>query len=282
MSDVLPLTCSRKGTCCHGNQVWLNAWELACLAAAKELTPAEFQTAYCNHSGLRLRFDGATDARGKAACKLHHTTEGCTAHHARPLACRLFPLGRQIQTDTVSYFYETDEFPCLNGCSEVLQLPQLSVASYLAQQQTKEFEAAQTHYVEVMQNTADIALMLLLDTGMAETEKRATIGEWEKRSQQSVEQLVQTLDQSWLDLLRCPKIPASIGNPHVFIETHEALLQESIQARIDGLARHTDTQVLAEEVFTASLLLAACVGASHRSLGKWWIEIAHQQSTNGE
>ena len=30
-NDLLPLTCSRKGTCCHGNQVLLNRWELFCL-----------------------------------------------------------------------------------------------------------------------------------------------------------------------------------------------------------------------------------------------------------
>ena len=43
IQDSLPLTCSRGGTCCHGNTVLLNPWELARLAQEKKITPREFR-----------------------------------------------------------------------------------------------------------------------------------------------------------------------------------------------------------------------------------------------
>ncbi len=38
LTDELPLTCTRSGTCCHGKTVRLNPWELAHLAEAKGLS----------------------------------------------------------------------------------------------------------------------------------------------------------------------------------------------------------------------------------------------------
>ena len=59
LTDNLPLTCSRSGTCCHGKTVKLNPWELACLAEAKGQTPRAFRDRYCDFGGIQLRFDGA-------------------------------------------------------------------------------------------------------------------------------------------------------------------------------------------------------------------------------
>jgi len=65
LQDKLPLTCTRAGTCCHGNQVFLNPWELARLAKEKHITPKEFHDRYCNFGGILLRFNGKKDKGGK-------------------------------------------------------------------------------------------------------------------------------------------------------------------------------------------------------------------------
>ena len=97
LSDQLPLTCSRSGTCCHGKMVWLNPWELACLSEAKGLNPREFRDTFCEFGGIRLRFDGAMGWKNQKACSQYSEGVGCSVHMGRPLVCRLFPLGRQRQ-----------------------------------------------------------------------------------------------------------------------------------------------------------------------------------------
>ena len=68
LQTELPLTCSRIGTCCHGNQVLLNPWELFYIAKEKQLTPRAFRDLYCELGGIRLKFDGKSDSRGKKSC----------------------------------------------------------------------------------------------------------------------------------------------------------------------------------------------------------------------
>ena len=92
LTDNLPLTCSRSGTCCHGKTVRLNPWELACLAEAKGLTPRAFRDRYCDFGGIHLRFDGAPGWRQQPACSQYVPDFGCSVHLGRPLACRLYPL----------------------------------------------------------------------------------------------------------------------------------------------------------------------------------------------
>ena len=70
---VLPLTCTREGTCCHGHVIWVNPWEVATLAGGMGLPVREFRQRYLDANGTRLAFDGPPDRRGKSACRL-----GCT------------------------------------------------------------------------------------------------------------------------------------------------------------------------------------------------------------
>jgi len=122
-TDKLPLTCSRSGTCCHGKMVRLNPWELARLAQAKKMTPREFRDRYCDYGGVVLRFDGEPGWKEQQACSQYVAGFGCSVHLGRPLACRLYPLGRQRQGEELYYMYQGSEFPCLEGCPEVVDLP---------------------------------------------------------------------------------------------------------------------------------------------------------------
>ena len=218
LQDKLPLTCSRKGTCCHGNLVYINPWELVSLAKEKNITPREFKELYCDFGGIRLRFNGKEDARNKPACSQYIENFGCSVHVGRPLACRLFPIGRQIQNEKANYLFQGTEFPCLNGCSEVTELPYLSVDEYLKGQETDNFEKAQDVYLDLMQNLADIAFTLLLDTSLASSGDKETLREWRKMGAELPENLAERINPEWLDYLLLPEINDDLNS---FVDNFE-------------------------------------------------------------
>lgn len=273
-SDVLPLTCSRSGNCCHGNKVLLNPWELACLANEKKLSTREFRDLYTAWSGIRLWFNGNVGYNGKQACNLYATGTGCSVHVARPLACRLFPLGRQIRNGETIYMHQGEVFPCLEGCNEVLDLPYISVADYLVEQQTKSWEVAQNAYLEVVQLLADIAFELLLDSGLAESDDKETLRQWRLMANESPEQLADRIGPEWLDYLTIPDLSSNIQQPQLFCEQHAAILQEQLQATFGNAQTVEELQKATVTVMALALFLSVAVGANPRLLASHWIEIA--------
>jgi Fe-S-cluster containining protein len=278
--DILPLTCSRKGTCCHGNQVFINAWELHCLAAEKGISPNEFKTQFCDLNGIRLKFAGEADNRGKHACNLYVSDVGCSVHTGRPLACRLFPLGRQIQNEKIQYVYQGNSFPCLDGCPEVNGLPKLSVETYLSEQKTSTFEQAQDAYLEVMQNLADIAFMLLLDTGLAASGDRKTIQAWREMGNESIEKLFAVSGQDWCDLLIIPPIAFSNDDPVTFVHVHEQLLNEKIQQAINEAQTFETVGKLCIMTMSLALILGKSIGADVTALLEMWVQLAEEHGAN--
>ena len=147
----------------------LNPWELARLAEAKAMSARAFRDAYCEFGGIRLRFDGVSGWKGLPACSQYDLENGCSVYGGRPLACRLYPLGRQKKAGALHYMHQGAEFPCLTGCPEVLDLPHMTVAEYVKGQGAEAFESAEDEYLGLVQNLADGAFSLLLDTGLAES-----------------------------------------------------------------------------------------------------------------
>jgi len=170
LADRLPLTCTRAGTCCHGKEIWINPWELACLAVARGCTPREFRDRYTADGGVRLRVDGPAGWRGLPRCSQYEPAAGCAAHAGRPLACRLYPLGRTRQKGEVAYFHEGERFPCLDGCPAVVDRPSLTVAEYLAGQEIEAGVAAQDAYLELTQDLAEGALVVEIQQGTSAAE----------------------------------------------------------------------------------------------------------------
>lgn len=281
LTDQLPLTCSRKGICCHGNQVFLNPWELASLAHQLQVDTVEFRKRYCDFFGFRLRFEGTENSLGKKACLLYQSEMGCTVHEGRPLACRLFPLGRQIQQENITYIFEGNDFPCNNGCSEVNFLPKLSVESYLKEQKTAHFETAQDAYLEVAQSIADIAFMLLLETGLAESNDTETLQEWLKLGNASPQKLAGKIGVEWLDLLTIPEIIFEKNNPTTFIEKHLELLQHEAQIHIDNMHDLQHFRTGAIQFMAMALLVAKSVGANPEELAELWIATAREYGAKG-
>ena len=272
--DILPLTCSRTGTCCHGKSVNLNPWELHCLASKKGISTKDFRDLYCEFGGTRLKFNGKAGWKNLSACSQYKEGTGCTVHLGRPLACRLYPLGRQKQAEQTHYIYEGTEFPCLEGCPEVVQLPQLSVGDYIKGQGAGNFELAQDEYLEVMQNLADVAFVLLLDTGLAESGDTSTLQRWKQLGQLSPEILTDEIEVEWLNLLMLPEIGTAISNPIDFAQQHNELLQAKAQSDFGALNSFEALHEASCLMMALALLLANGLGAKSNELADLWVTTA--------
>jgi len=278
-TDLLPLTCSRKGTCCHGNTVFLNPWEIIQLSQEKKITTQQFIEDFTEDGGIRLKFNGKQDSRGKSSCNLYVENFGCSVHLGRPLACRLFPIGRQIQNEEIQYIHQGEQFPCLNGCPEVIDLPKLSLENYLKGQATESFEIAQDHYLEIVQNLADIAFTLLLDTGLAASGETVTLKEWRKMGEESPLALSKRINKEWHSLLLTPTIQG-FSDPIQFTSQHNELLQTKAQADFELLSTLEEVQNASIEIMAITLYLSKAIGADPTSLVEHWIEIAKENGAN--
>jgi uncharacterized protein len=274
IQDKLPLTCSRTGTCCHGKLVLLNPWELACLAREKKITPREFRDLYCEFGGIRLRFDGEVGWKGQHACSQYIENFGCSVHVGRPLSCRLYPLGRQIQSEEAHYMYQGNVFPCLEGCPEVTKLPHLSVGEYLKGQLTDKFEKAQDEYLEVMQNLADIAFVLLLDTGLAKSGDKETLALWRKMGNENPEVLAARIGHEWIDCLMLPENSNDLEDPVSFARKHNDLLQLKAQEKFGTLQTNRELHEASVLIMGVALHLARGIGADPKILADHWIDTA--------
>ena len=273
-NSILPLTCSRSGTCCFGKDVMLNPWELLNFSKEKKIAPGEFKKLYTELGGIRLLFNGNLDKKGQKACSQYIDNAGCSVHKGRPLACRLYPLGRQIQFDKAHYIYEGATFPCLTDCAEVLDLPKLSVGEYLKGQEAGPFEKAQDAYLIVMQNIADIAFELLLESELTESGDTKTLNAWRVLGTDFPEVLVEKIGNDWLDSLMIPDITEDTENPVTFAEKHNNLLLLKAQEQFGSLQTLQELHEAAVLMIGVALHLAKGLGADAKEISEHWIEIA--------
>ncbi len=273
-ADLLPLTCTRAGTCCHGKMVWVNPWELACLARASGETVAAFAGRACDFGGIRLRFDGPAGWQGLPACRLYDPLRGCTVHAGRPLSCRLYPLARQRRGKEVGYFHQGRRFPCLAGCPEVVTLPALSVQQYLAGQDSAPGEAAQDAYLEVMQELADGAFVLLLESGLAATGDRRTLGRWRSLGQAHPRALCAAIPAEWLEALIAPACTDDLDDPLRFAARHQQLLQLRAQERFAALREEDPLREASCLMMALALQLGRALGCAPAALAQTWIATA--------
>jgi len=280
LSDNLPLTCSRSGTCCHGKIVSLNPWELACLAEAKGLTPKDFRDRYCDFGGIQLSFDGAPGWKGLPACSQYRTDFGCIVHRGRPLVCRLYPLGRQKQNEKPIYIFQGHDFPCLEGCPEVVDLPYMTVEDYVSGQAVLNYEVAQDEYLEVMQNLADGAFVLLLESGLSESGDRKTLALWREMGNEEPGKLAGRLGKQWVDRLMLPDLADSLSDPIAYSHKHYDLLlskaEDSFSA-LDNLQAYSEASAL---MMGLALHLGRSLGANPSELAEHWIKTAKQHGAH--
>jgi len=274
LTDSLPLTCTRAGTCCHGKMVWLNPWELARMAAAKGMTSRAFRDRYCECGGIRLRFDNPPGGKGLAACSQYVPDCGCSVHAGRPLVCRLYPLGRKRRGAELLYIHEGSSFPCLEGCPQVKDLPHLTVADYLAGQDTMAGIAAQDEYLELMQRLADGAFALLLESGLAASGDRLTLRLWRELGSDDPDHLAKRLGPEWIDRLMLPDLRDGLDDPKAFSLQHHDMLQAQAQTSFGNLG---DVAILREAsglMMGLALHLGRGLGANPAELAEHWIVTA--------
>lgn len=272
--SILPLTCSRSGTCCFGKAVQLNPWELMRLSEEKIMTPKVFRDLYCEFGGIRLRFDGTADHKGQNACSQYDTKTGCSVHLGRPLACRLYPLGRHLQFDKATYMFEGETFPCLTDCAEVLELPKLSVGEYLKGQAAAPFEKAQDAYLVVMQNIADIAFELLLDSDLATSGDTKTVALWRVLGTESPDLLALRIGQEWMDCLMIPEITDANENIAVFAKKHNKLLLLKAQKQFGSIQTLQELHEAAVLMLGVALHLSRGLGVDTKGISEHWIATA--------
>ena len=275
LQDKLYLTCSRTGHCCFGNLVMLNPWELAFIAKEKGVTAREFRDKYTEYGGTRLLFNGSKGWRGKQACNQYIENFGCSVHVGRPFACRLFPIGREMQNGKLRYMHQGEVFPCLERCPEVTDLAQLTVEEYLVGQQISKHEKAHDAYMDFMQNLADVAFALLLDTGLAESGDKATLAKWQKMGKAEPEALAKNIGKEWLDSLVIPEISA-VENPIAFAQKHYELLQQKLETILGSLQSNKDIHQACVLAMSLALHMARSLGANPEQLSEHWINIAKQ------
>jgi Fe-S-cluster containining protein len=252
----------------------LNPWELLCLSKEKKITAREFRDRYCEFGGIKLRFNGTQDKKGQHACSQYIDAVGCSVHQGRPLACRLYPLGRQIQFDKAHYMYQGDQFPCLNDCSEVLELPKLSVGEYIKGQNANQFESAQDAYLVVMQNIADIGFELLLESGLALSGDTKTLEAWRELGNEAPESLTERIGNEWIDYLMLPQITDDINDPIIFAQKHNDLLLVKAQEKFGHLQTHHELHEASVLIISVALHLSRSLGADTKGLSEHWIETA--------
>ena len=272
--STLPLTCSRSGTCCFGKDVMINPFELFRLSKEKKISPREFRDLYCDFGGIQLRFNGKKDKKEQQACSQYLDDFGCSVHLGRPLACRLYPLGRQIQHNKAHYMHQGNQFPCLTDCAEVLELPKLTVGEYINGQEADQFEKAQDQYLLLMQNIADIAFELLLDTGLSESGDKKTLASWRTMGNQLPQDLTKSISPDWLDTLMLPLIREDINDPILFAQKHNEILMLKAQEQFGSLSGNKDLHEASVLMMGIALLLAKAIGANPKSMSELWIETA--------
>ena len=271
--DLLPLTCTREGTCCHGKTVWLNPWELARLAQGRGLSTAAFRNAHVDH-GIQLRFNGPAGKLG-AACSQYAAGIGCVAHPSRPLACRLYPLGREKRGEQIRYVYEGRSFPCLSGCPSVTSLPPMTVSDYLTGQEVSAGEIAQDAYLEMAQDLAEGAFVVLFDSGLAVQRGPQVLAQWKAVIEMDPAARQRVIGETWFELLTAPSLGDDLEDPAAWISAHRQQFQAAAQMAF-GKLRDADTLAEASVRFLAlALHLVQAVGAANPTdVGRRWLAAA--------
>jgi uncharacterized protein len=136
--------CGACSRCCYGKRIRVGPYELARLADNRGVTTTRLIERFTAEGGtaLAVRPDGGCVFLGE---------RGCTVHADRPLACRLYPLGRIAQADGGERFVDHEPHPRTAG----LYGREATVADYLELQGVEPYLAASDLYYELLVRMVD-------------------------------------------------------------------------------------------------------------------------------
>jgi len=153
-------------------------------------------------------------------------------------------------------------------------LPKLSVREYLKGQEADEFQLAQDLYLEIMQNIADIAFALLLDTGLAKSGEKRTLAFWREMGNEAPEQLATRIGSEWLKVLMLPEINNKPNDPVSFIQEHNNFIQTKIQEKFSSAQTNDELHKASVLVMGLALHLSRALGANPADMAGHWVGIA--------
>jgi Fe-S-cluster containining protein len=104
-SETFGYACRRCSLCCYNNDIRVNPYEVARLARNLGQTTTKFRATWTRDGGGTML--NQTD---RAAC-VFLGSEGCIVYSDRPLACRLYPLGRHVAADGSESFMQLEGHP---------------------------------------------------------------------------------------------------------------------------------------------------------------------------
>lgn len=157
-------TCHRCRRCCTGKRIWVNPYEVFRLARQLGLTTTRFLQQYTVNGGTELT------VRDDLSC-VFLGEQGCTVHGDRPLVCRLYPLGRAVQTGVPDRYFTLEPHPQSEGVFS----DGGTVAEYLEQQGAAPFLAAADTYFALLDGARyTLSEIAVHDAELAKTASGAT------------------------------------------------------------------------------------------------------------
>jgi uncharacterized protein len=131
--------CHACNRCCYGKRIQVNPYELVRLARMLGTTTTDVIAHFTVDGGTALA------TRSDTAC-VFLGPDGCTVHSARPLVCRLYPLGRIVQADGSETFVEVEPHPQTEG----VYGEDGTIGAFVASQGVASYIAAADRYYAVM------------------------------------------------------------------------------------------------------------------------------------
>jgi hypothetical protein len=150
----------------------------------------------------------------------------------------------------------------------------MTVADYLSGQDVKPGETAQDEYLDLMQQLADGAFGLLLETGLAASGDTRTLGLWRKLGSMSPGDLAKRLGAEWLDRLMLPDRVDGFDNPADFCRRHFEILDGQTQSSFGALEDFDAVREASGLLMGLALHLGRALGVEPTDLVGHWIGTA--------
>ena len=247
------------GTCCHGHRIMVSPWEIARIAQALQVHPRVIRDERTRDGGTCLMADGAVGIHGGpahrvAGCTWYDANQGCRIHAHRPLACRLYPLGRDRPHGAVRYYHLGPDFPCSSLCPSLDRTQVKTVGEYLIEQNASSAEEAHDGYAAMAYGMVNAALVIA-DAGVM---PRSLLREvFSQLRGLTPDERAVKLGGEWCDLLQTPPVRWTM-DASAFVAAHGHVLASMIQRRFS--APEADLALAVEVELLMALHLGSTVG----------------------
>ena len=137
-------TCRACSRCCAHKIIQVNPYEIARLARHLRMATREFRNRYTERGAILKRNDDDVCVFLKDA--------GCSVHPARPLVCRLYPLGRRAAADGTEEWVRATPHPQ----SEGVYSKDGSIAAFIEAQGALPFLRAADDYADWVRKASSV------------------------------------------------------------------------------------------------------------------------------